>query len=67
MKFLFECRFNVFDLICLFICFIARQETGSYWWYLLAIPAMFVSVIMERKLERNKIIDEILNQRQRGY
>lgn len=67
MKFLFECRFNVFDMVCLLIVWIIQGETGSYWYSLLLLPAMLLSVVMERKLERNKIINEILSGRQRGY
>jgi hypothetical protein len=63
LKFLFECKFNLFDVVCLLIIWVIYQETHSYWWYLLALPTMLVSVIMERKLEVRKILEE----RQRGY
>lgn len=57
MNFLFGLRFNMFDMIVNGIIMFLIIDTNSYWWLLLLIPTMFVSVYAERKLEVIKFLE----------
>lgn len=62
MDFLFEIRFNFFDLIVNGTTIILINNTNNYWFVLLLIPAMWLSVKMQDKLEIRKILKEKLKE-----
>lgn len=50
-KFFYKNVFNVFDIMVIFL--ISSLITNySYWWGLVYIPAIFVSAIMSKEMDR---------------
>lgn len=62
MKFLFEAKFGLFELLAYGFTILLVQDHG-YWWVLVMIPVGMLGNHMQNKLEIRKILEE----RQRGY
>jgi hypothetical protein len=50
MKFLFGTRFNLFEMISYGIIMFFVSNTNNYWYLLLLLPVLVISVVMEDKL-----------------
>jgi hypothetical protein len=59
MKFLFEPKFNLFDIIAYGVIIVSVIHTNNYWLLLIIIPLMAVSVVMQDKLRVQELYREL--------
>ena len=50
MKFLFGTRFNLFEMFAYGMIMFYVSNTNNYWYLLLLLPVLAISVVMEDKL-----------------
>lgn len=59
MKFLFGPRFNLFEMIAYGMIMFFVSNTNNYWYLLLLLPVLAVSVVMEDKLRVREMYKEL--------
>lgn len=52
LKYIFDRRLNLFD--CVMISLIGYLASTNFWWFLLLIPAIIFSTMMERRYVQPK-------------
>ena len=59
MKFLFGTRFNLFEMIAYGMIMFYVSNTNNYWYLLLLLPVLAISVVMEDKLRVKEMYKEL--------